>query len=163
MPNLEPPVRRSEDAARYRDAILAAVPPDQAFKPLMTLYLTETTEPEDLRQGWEAGIVTAVKLYPAGATTNSDAGVRDLKKFDPVFETMAELGMPLLIHGEVVDPEIDIFDREAVFIERELKPCASAMQGLRWCLSTSPRRKPWPTWKAKDRTLRQPSRPIIFG
>lgn len=131
MPNLEPPVRRSEDAARYRDAILAAVPPDQAFKPLMTLYLTETTEPEDLRQGWEAGIVTAVKLYPAGATTNSDAGVRDLKRLDPVFETMAELGMPLLIHGEVVDPEIDIFDREAVFIERELKPLRQRHAGLK--------------------------------
>ena len=131
MPNLVPPVRRSEDAARYRDAILAAVPSGQAFEPLMTLYLTETTEAEDLRQGWEAGLVTAVKLYPAGATTNSDAGVRNLKVLDPVFETMAELGMPLLIHGEVVDPEIDIFDREAVFIERELKPLRQRHPGLK--------------------------------
>ena len=108
-------MRRGEDAARYRDAILAAVPPDQAFKPLMTLYLTETTEPEDLRQGWEAGIVTAVKLYPAGATTNSDAGVRDLKRLDPVFETMAELGMPLLIHGEVVDPDRHLRSRGGLY------------------------------------------------
>jgi len=131
MPNLVPPVRLSEDAARYRDAILAAVPPGQAFEPLMTLYLTETTEAEDLRQGWEAGLVTAVKLYPAGATTNSDAGVRNLTVLDPVFETMAELGMPLLIHGEVVDPEIDIFDREAVFIERELKPLRQRHPGLK--------------------------------
>lgn len=131
MPNLVPPVRRSEDAALYRDAILAAVPPGQAFEPLMTLYLTETTETEDLRQGWEAGLVTAVKLYPAGATTNSDAGVRNLKVLDPVFETMAELGMPLLIHGEVVDPEIDIFDREAVFIERELRPLRQRHPGLK--------------------------------
>jgi len=131
MPNLVPPVRLSEDAARYRDAILAAVPPGQAFEPLMTLYLTETTEAEDLRQGWEAGLVTAVKLYPAGATTNSDAGVRNLTVLDPVFETMADLGMPLLIHGEVVDPEIDIFDREAVFIERELKPLRQRHPGLK--------------------------------
>ena len=131
MPNLVPPVRRSEDAARYRDAILAAVPPGQTFEPLMTLYLTETTEAEDLRQGWEAGLVTAVKLYPAGATTNSDAGVRNLTVLDPVFETMAELGMPLLIHGEVVDPEIDIFDREAVFIERELRPLRQRHPGLK--------------------------------
>lgn len=131
MPNLVPPVRRSEDAARYRDAILAAVPPGEAFEPLMTLYLTETTDAQDLREGWEAGVVTAVKLYPAGATTHSDAGVRDLKVLDPVFETMAELGMPLLIHGEVVDPEIDIFDREAVFIERELKPLRQRHPGLK--------------------------------
>jgi dihydroorotase len=107
------------------------VPPGQAFEPLMTLYLTETTEAEDLRQGWEAGLVTAVKLYPAGATTNSDAGVRNLTVLDPVFETMAELGMPLLIHGEVVDPEIDIFDREAVFIERELRPLRQRHPGLK--------------------------------
>ncbi len=122
MPNLVPPVRQSADAARYRDAILAAVPPGQAFDPLMTLYLTEETDPEDLRRGVEAGIVTAVKLYPAGATTNSDAGVRNLRVLDPVFEMLTRLGAPLLIHGEVVDPEIDIFDREAVFIERELIP-----------------------------------------
>ena len=122
MPNLVPPVRESADAARYRDAILAALPPGQKFDPLMTLYLTEETDPEDLRRGVEAGLVTAVKLYPAGATTNSDAGVRNLRVLDPVFEMLARLGAPLLVHGEVVDPEIDIFDRESVFIERELIP-----------------------------------------
>ena len=117
MPNLAPPVRRSEDAARYRDAILAAVPPDQAFKPLMTLYLTETTEPEDLRQGWEAGIVTAVKLYPAGATTNSDAGVRDLKRLDPVFETMAELHAPCSFTAKSIPRSTSSIERRSLSSE----------------------------------------------
>lgn len=122
MPNLVPPVTRSVQAAEYRDRILAALPPGSRFRPLMTAYLTEKTDPDDLAQGHADGILTAVKLYPAGATTNSAAGVRDIRAVDPVMAVMAEIGMPLLVHGEVTDPEIDIFDREAVFIERVLKP-----------------------------------------
>ncbi|TXH79093.1 MAG: dihydroorotase, partial [Thiothrix sp.] len=122
MPNLQPPVVRTADAQAYRDAILAALPNQQQFQPLMTLYMTETTEAADVKAGFESGLVTAVKLYPAGATTNSAAGVKDLEKIYPVLETMQEMGMPFLVHGEVVDPAVDIFDREAVFIETKLIP-----------------------------------------
>lgn len=118
MPNLRPPVETTAQAAAYRDRILAAVPDDCDFTPLMTLYLTDRTDPDDVRQGLAAGVIHAVKLYPAGATTNSDAGVRSLDGLDPVLEALAELGAPLLVHGEVTDPEVDVFDREAVFIER---------------------------------------------
>ena len=122
MPNLVPPVANLADVAAYRRRILDALPQGARFEPLMTLYLTETTKPEDIRTGRAEGALTAVKLYPAGATTNSDAGVRDLVRVAPVLEAMQEVGVPLLVHGEVTDPDIDIFDREAVFVERVLAP-----------------------------------------
>jgi len=122
MPNLQPPVAKTSDAVAYREQIMQALPGDHQFEPLMTLYMTEQTKPEDVKQGFEQGIVTAVKLYPAGATTNSDAGVKDIIKIYPVLEVMEAIGMPLLVHGEVVDHDIDIFDREAVFIESKLIP-----------------------------------------
>lgn len=131
MPNLVPPVVTGADAAAYRDRILAALPDGSGFTPLMTLYLTEDTDPEDLARAHNDGLITAVKLYPAGATTNSASGVTDFDKVRPVLEKMAEIGCPLCVHGEVVDSEIDIFDREAVFIERVLDPIRRATPGLR--------------------------------
>ncbi|KJS09107.1 MAG: dihydroorotase [Hoeflea sp. BRH_c9] len=122
MPNLMPPVVTRADAQAYRDRIMAALPEDMDFTPLMTLYLTEGTDAADVASAHASGLVTAVKLYPAGATTNSNSGVRDLAKVMPVLEKMAEIGMPLCIHGEVTDPAVDIFDREAVFIETVLDP-----------------------------------------
>lgn len=131
MPNLVPPVVRADDAAAYRDRILAALPAGAKFTPLMTLYLTENTDPADVRQAAETGLITAVKLYPAGATTNSASGVTDFDKVRPVLETMAEIGLPLCLHGEVTDPAVDIFDREAVFIDRTLDPIRRATPDLR--------------------------------
>ncbi len=131
MPNLVPPVVTGAEAAAYRERILAALPDDAAFEPLMTLYLTEATDPGDVRAAAEAGIIKAVKLYPAGATTNSASGVRDFDKVRGVLETMAEIGLPLCVHGEVTNAEIDIFDREAVFIERVLHPIREDTPGLR--------------------------------
>ncbi|RYH10628.1 dihydroorotase [Tropicimonas sp. IMCC6043] len=131
MPNLVPPVVTAADAAAYRDRIRAALPEGADFTPLMTLYLTETTDPADVVAAHAEGLVTAVKLYPAGATTNSDSGVRDMRKVQPVFEAMAEAGIPLCVHGEVTRPEIDIFDREAVFIEEVLDPIRTRTPGLR--------------------------------
>ena len=131
MPNLVPPVVTAADAADYRDRILAAKPRGTAFRPLMTLYLTEETEVRDLRAAAEIGLITAVKLYPAGATTNSASGVRDFGRIRRVLENMAQIGLPLCVHGEVTDPEVDIFDREAVFIERVLDPIRRDVPGLR--------------------------------
>ena len=131
MPNLVPPVVTGAEASAYRTRILDALPEGSDFQPLMTLYLTEDTDADDLTKAHAAGIVTAVKLYPAGATTNSASGVRDFDKVRPVLERMAEAGIPLCVHGEVVDPEIDIFDREAVFIDRVLDPIRRATPGLR--------------------------------
>jgi dihydroorotase len=131
MPNLVPPVVTGADAGAYRDRILAALPEGSEFTPLMTLYLTEDTDPDDLARAHEDGLITAVKLYPAGATTNSASGVRDFDRVRPVLERMAEIGCPLCVHGEVTDNEIDIFDREAVFIERVLDPIRRATPGLR--------------------------------
>ncbi|MDJ1007225.1 MAG: dihydroorotase [Paracoccaceae bacterium] len=131
MPNLVPPVITAEDAAAYRDRIIAALPEGAAFEPLMTLYLTEDTDPGDVRAAAASGLVTAVKLYPAGATTNSASGVRDMDRVRGVLEVMAEIGLPLCVHGEVTDREIDIFDREAVFIDRVLDPTRRAVPGLR--------------------------------
>ncbi len=131
MPNLSPPVVTGAQAAAYRDRILAALPQGMAFEPLMTLYLTEDTDPEDVAQAAAGGLVRAVKLYPAGATTNSASGVRDFDRVRGVLERMAEIGLPLCVHGEVTDPEIDIFDREAVFIDRVLDPIRRATPGLR--------------------------------
>jgi dihydroorotase len=131
MPNLVPPVVTAEHAIAYRERIMAAVPTGAAFTPLMTLYLTESTDPEDVRAAHAAGIATAVKLYPAGATTNSASGVRDFEKVRPVLEVMAEIGMPLCVHGEVTDNSIDIFDREAVFIDKVLKPLRKKVPDLK--------------------------------
>jgi len=131
MPNLVPPVVTGADAAAYRGRILAALPKDLDFTPLMTLYLTEGTDPADVASAHASGLVTAVKLYPAGATTNSHSGVRDLDKIMPVLEKMAGIGMPLCIHGEVTDPAVDIFDREAVFIETVLDPLRARVPELR--------------------------------
>ncbi|WP_313073743.1 dihydroorotase [Melaminivora sp.] len=121
MPNLRPPVTTTGQALAYKERILAAVPPGVAFEPLMTLYLTDRLPPEEIARARAAGIVAA-KLYPAGATTNSDAGVTDLRKIRPTLEAMQKAGMLLLVHGEVTSPDIDLFDREAVFIERQLIP-----------------------------------------
>ncbi len=131
MPNLVPPVMTAADARAYRDRILAALPADMSFEPLMTLYLTEDTDPDDVVSAHAEGLVTAVKLYPAGATTNSASGVRDFGRVRGVLERMAEAGVPLCVHGEVTDPDIDIFDREAVFIDRVLDPIRRATPGLR--------------------------------
>jgi dihydroorotase len=131
MPNLVPPVVTGDDARAYRDRILAALPDGQDFTPLMTLYLTESTDPDDVARAKDEGLVTAVKLYPAGATTNSASGVREIDAVAPVLERMAEIGLPLCVHGEVTDPAIDIFDREAVFIERVLAPLRERLPELR--------------------------------
>ncbi|TQS72574.1 dihydroorotase [Rhodobacteraceae bacterium] len=131
MPNLVPPVVTGADAAAYRDRILAALPQDTAFEPLMVLYLTEQTDPEDVARAHATGLVRAVKLYPAGATTNSSSGVRDFDKVRPVLEKMAEIGLPLCVHGEVTSAEVDIFDREARFIETVLDPIRRSIPGLR--------------------------------
>jgi len=131
MPNLVPPVVTMADAAAYKSRIEEALPHAAQFTPLMTLYLTEESDPDDIAAGHAAGLIHAVKLYPAGATTNSASGVRDFDKVRPVLERMAEIGLPLCVHGEVTDPEIDIFDREAVFIDRILDPIRRATPGLR--------------------------------
>lgn len=122
MPNLKPPVRTIREAQAYRKRILDCLPSDHGFVPLMTLYLTETTQPAEIQLGLTEGLLAAVKFYPAGATTHSEHGVRQLKAVYPVFEVLQETGLPLSVHGEVSDPEVDIFDREAVFIERVLEP-----------------------------------------
>ncbi|QOR38766.1 dihydroorotase [Billgrantia diversa] len=122
MPNLKPPVTTTEQATSYRERILAARPEGSAFEPLMTLYLTDDTPADEIERAVASGLIHAVKLYPAGATTNSASGVTDLDRCDAAIAAMARLGLPLLVHGEVTDAEIDIFDREAVFIERIMKP-----------------------------------------
>lgn len=131
MPNLVPPVVTGDQAAAYRDRIMAALPPGMQFEPLMTLYLTEGTDPADVAAAHASGLVKAVKLYPAGATTNSHGGVRDLSRVTAVLEKMAEIGLPLCVHGEVTTPEVDIFDREAVFIDTVLDPLRRRIPGLR--------------------------------
>ena len=131
MPNLVPPVVTGAQAASYRERILAAMPEGAQFEPLMTLYLTEDTDPADVAAAHASGLVKAVKLYPAGATTNSNSGVRDFDKVRAVFDKMAEIGLPLCVHGEVTTAEVDIFDREAVFIETVLDPIRRAHPGLR--------------------------------
>ena len=131
MPNLKPPVTTVADAEAYRARILAALPAGMTFEPLMTLYMTDRTTPDDIVRAKASGIVHGVKLYPLGATTNSDAGVSALDHCLPVLEKMAEVGLPFLLHGEVTDPDIDIFDREAVFIERTLAPLIARLPELR--------------------------------
>ena len=131
MPNLVPPILKGNDALKYKKRIEKAIPENDHFLPLMTLYLTETTSKQELRDSYEKGYVFAAKLYPAGATTNSNSGVKDIKKIMPLLETMTELGMPLLIHGEVTDKEIDIFDREKVFIDQKLDFICKELPGLK--------------------------------
>ena len=131
MPNLKPPVRTVEEACAYRKRIMAAVPAGVAFEPLMTLYLTDKTSSDEIKRAKDSGFIKAVKYYPAGATTNSDSGVTDLRKCDAVFEAMQSVGLPLLLHGEVTDSHIDIFDREKVFIEKHLIPLALRFPKLR--------------------------------
>ncbi len=122
MPNLTPPVTDVAAAVAYRQRILDAVPEGMDFTPLMTAYLTDNSDPEEMRRGFAEGVFTAAKLYPAGATTNSDSGVTDIANIRGVLEVMAEIGMPLCVHGEVTSADVDIFDREAVFIDRILAP-----------------------------------------
>lgn len=131
MPNLKPPVTKVSEAAAYRERILAALPADSAFEPLMTLYLTNTTTGQDIKEAKASGFVHAVKLYPAGATTNSEAGVGVVKNLYPVIEIMEKHDLPLLVHGEVTDPAVDVFDRERVFMERELIPLVQTFPELR--------------------------------
>ncbi len=131
MPNLIPPVVSGAHAAAYRERILNALPDNMSFEPLMTLYLTEDTDADDVAAAHSSGLIKAVKLYPAGATTNSASGVRDFDKVRAVLDKMAEIGLPLCVHGEVTDADIDIFDREAVFIDRVLDPIRKATPGLR--------------------------------
>ena len=131
MPNLKPPVVNTAMAAAYRERILAAVPAGVDFEPLMTLYLTDKTPPDEIRRAIDSGFVRGIKLYPAGATTNSDAGVTDLTHCMRTLEAMQDSGLPLLIHGEVTDHTVDVFDREAVFIDRILQPLRKSLPGLR--------------------------------
>jgi dihydroorotase len=143
MPNLTPPITTVAAARAYRERILAAVAagpeqpsarpeePPAAFTPLMTAYLTDDSDPAELERGQAEGVFTACKLYPANATTNSAAGVSDIRRLDRVFEAMERIGLPLLIHGEVTDPEVDVFDREAVFIERHLAPLLQRHPGIK--------------------------------
>jgi dihydroorotase len=131
MPNLKPPVRTVAEAAAYRDRILAAIPAGERFEPLMTLYLTDNTRPDEIFAAKEAAFIKAVKYYPAGATTNSDSGVTDIRKCDRVFEAMEQVNMPLLLHGEVTDSHVDMFDREQVFIDKHLAPLKQRFPTLR--------------------------------
>lgn len=131
MPNLKPPVMTTEQVLDYRARILAALPENSDFQPLMTLYLTDRTTPAEIACANNSGLVVACKLYPAGATTNSENGVTDILRLKPVLEAMRAVGMPLLVHGEVTDEAIDIFDREPVFIERVLRPLIDQVPGLK--------------------------------
>ncbi|MGH8369944.1 MAG: dihydroorotase [Gammaproteobacteria bacterium] len=131
MPNLKPPVTTTAQATSYRERVLAAVPRGLNFTPLMTLYLTDGTSPDEIRRAKASGIVHGVKLYPAGATTNSDSGVTDIGKPWAALQTMAEVGLPLLVHGEVTDPDVDMFEREHVFIERVLAPLVAQLPELK--------------------------------
>ena len=131
MPNLSPPVTDVALATAYRERIVAALPEGADFTPLMTCYLTDNTDPDEVRRGFKAGVFTAAKLYPAGATTNSDSGVTDVANIRSVLEVMAEIGMVLCVHGEVTHADVDIFDREAVFIERVLAPLLADLAQLK--------------------------------
>jgi dihydroorotase len=131
MPNLVPPVRNVQEADAYRQRILAARPAASRFEPLMVLYLTDLTQPQDVRAAMASGFVHAAKLYPAGATTNSDSGVTSIDKIMPTLEAMAEVGMPLLIHGEVTRADVDVFDREKIFIEEHLRRVVDLLPTLK--------------------------------
>jgi dihydroorotase len=131
MPNLKPPVTTVEQADAYRQRILAALPSGVTFEPLMTLYLTDNTTPEEVVKARASGFVHGIKLYPAGATTNSDAGVSDIAKCEATLAAMEKHALPLLVHAEVTDPDVDVFDREAVFIERHMIPLSKKFPGLK--------------------------------
>jgi dihydroorotase len=131
MPNLRPPVTRTEQALAYRERILAALPPGHRFEPLMTLYLTDATPPDEIRRAHGSGLVRAVKLYPSGATTHSDSGVTDTARCAPALEAMQALDLPLLVHGESTDPAVDVFDRERAFIDSVLLPLRRRFPSLR--------------------------------
>lgn len=131
MPNLKPPIVTTEQARAYRERIVAALPRDRSFEPLMTLYLTDNTPSTEIRRAKRSGFIHAIKYYPAGATTHSEYGVTDLRTVYPVLGAMEEHGIPLLVHGEVIDPEVDIFDRECVFIDRVLTPLLRQFTGLK--------------------------------
>ena len=131
MPNLSPPITSVAQAAAYRDRIIAAVPAGMDFTPLMVCYLTDATDPDEIARGFAEGVFTAAKLYPAHATTGSAHGVTDVANIEKVLERMADIGMPLLIHGEVTDADVDVFDREAVFIDRTLVPLVARLPDLR--------------------------------
>jgi dihydroorotase len=134
MPNLVPPVRTIAEANAYRQRILAALPEGSSFQPLMTCYLTDDTEPDEVEDGFRQGVFTGVKLYPAHATTSSAAGVTDFRAITKVLERMEKIGMVFLMHGEAVDPDVDVFDREAVFIEKYLQPWIREFPGLKFVL-----------------------------
>ena len=134
MPNLRLPIRMVSEAAAYRERILAVLPAGADFEPLMTLYLTDNTSPDEIARARDSGFVHAVKYYPAGATTNSDSGVTDIRRVDDVLVAMQDVGLPLLMHGEVTDPDVDLFDREAVFIERVLAPLLQRQPALKLVL-----------------------------
>jgi dihydroorotase len=131
MPNLKPPVTTTEQALAYRAQIIQHIPKGADFEPLMTLYLTDNTTPEEIYKAKKSGLIFAVKYYPAGATTNSDAGVTDIKKVIPTLKAMAKVGMPLLIHSEVADQHVDVFDRERVFIDTVLRPLIKEIPNLK--------------------------------
>lgn len=131
MPNLKPPVTTTAEALAYHQRIMDALPSGTRFTPLMTLYLTDNTRADEVRRARESGLIQAVKLYPSGATTNSDAGVTDISKTYDTLAAMAEAGMPLLVHGEVTDPDVDVFDREKIFIDKQLIPALKAVPGLK--------------------------------
>jgi dihydroorotase len=131
MPNLKPPIVTTEQARTYRERIVAALPRDRSFEPLMTLYLTDNTPSAEIRRAKRSGFIHAIKYYPAGATTHSEYGVTDLRTVYPVLGAMEEHRIPLLVHGEVIDPEVDIFDRECVFIDRVLTPLLRQFTGLK--------------------------------
>lgn len=131
MPNLVPPVTTAAAAIAYRERIRTALPPERRFTPLMTAYLTDTIDPDEVAVGFRDGVFTACKLYPAGATTNSDAGVTDVTRIYPVLERMQTIAMPLLVHGEVVSTDVDVFDREAVFIDTVLAPLLNQFPALK--------------------------------
>jgi dihydroorotase len=131
MPNLKPPIVTTEQARAYRERIVAALPRDRSFEPLMTLYLTDNTPSAEIRRAKRSGFIHAIKYYPAGATTHSEYGVTDLRTVYPVLGAMEEHRIPLLVHGEVIDPEVDIFDRECVFIDRVLTPLLRQFTGLK--------------------------------
>jgi|SRR5579885_3174092 dihydroorotase len=134
MPNLTPPVRTTREAVAYRQRVMAALPAGSRFTPLMTCYLTDDTDPDDVERGFREGVFTAVKLYPANATTNSAAGVTDYRKITRVMQRMEKIGMPLLMHGEEVGADVDVFDREAAFIDRRLSRWVRDFPGLRMVL-----------------------------
>jgi len=134
MPNLDPPITTTEQASAYRERILAALPKDMSFEPLMTLYLTDNTTPKEIARASKSGIVHAVKYYPAGATTNSDSGVTDIEKTFDALRAMEEHGLPLLLHGEVTDPSVDFFDRERIFVEKILTGLVERFDTLRFVL-----------------------------